>query len=122
MIVKIPNDIFQYSNKAIGNFSLRQIICLSASLIVITPVFLLLFLVLKLGTDISAITAMLLGLPIASCGFFNKHGIYLEQIIKYKIDWRFKYSRQRRYVMRNLYEDIENIKIEKESNIEQSES
>jgi len=111
MIVNIPEDIYSYESKSCGIFTTRQLICTLLSFLVIAPTFILLFL-LTYSPDLSALVSILLGVPIIMCGIFKKDGQFLEKIIMYKWQWKFKYPQKRKFVMSNLYEDVERLQKE----------
>ena len=106
MIVKIPEDIKAYENKAMGNFTMRQIICLGIVIVIVAPIFWVLFHFTN-SIDISAIVACILGVPVMLCGFVKRDGIYLEKIIIEKYKEKKKYKVNRPFVMHNMYEDIQ---------------
>lgn len=105
MIVKIPDDIYSYDNKVWGNFTLRQIVCMGIALIVVIPIFILVFWSTA-SIDLAAIISFFIAVPILMCATFKKDGQHLEQIIWYKFQAKFKYPQKRRYVMTNLYEEV----------------
>jgi hypothetical protein len=111
MIVRIPDDIYSYDNKVWGNFTLRQIVCMGIALIVVIPIFILLF--WSTGSiDLAAVISFFVAVPILMCATFKRDGQHLEKIIRYKLQARFKYPQKRKYVMTNLYEEI--LKNQKE--------
>jgi len=107
MIVKIPDDIYRYENKVAANFTMRQIVCIGISLVIIVPVFVLIFWNTD-SIDLAALVAFCSGLPILMCATFHLDGQHLEQIVWYKYQSRFKYPQKRKYVMTNLYEEVIN--------------
>ncbi len=111
MIVKIPNDIRSYENKAFGNFTKRQIICLSLAFLIIAPSFYLLF-TLTNSIDLAGLMSFLLGFPVIACSFFQRNGVFLEKIVIEKYKERNKCKQNRPFVMQNLYEDIQKLNKE----------
>ena len=116
MIVSIPEDIYGYESKSVGNFTLRQVVCFCLALAVIAPTLVLLYW-LTGSIDLSATVAILLGMPVLLCGFIKQDGQPLEKIIRYKLLWKFKYPHNRPYQMDNLYQRIEKeaARLEKET-------
>lgn len=106
MIVSIPEDIYGYESKSVGNFTLRQVVCFCIALAVIAPTLALLYL-LTGSIDLAATVAILLGMPVLLCGFIKQDGQPLEKVIRYKLLWKFKYPHNRPYQMDNLYQRIE---------------
>jgi len=105
LIVKIPADIYSYDNKVWGNFTIRQIVCMGIALIVVIPIFILLFWSTN-SIDLSALVAFFAAVPILMCATFQKDGQHLEKIFWYKFQSKFKYPQKRKYVMTNLYEEV----------------
>lgn len=97
-----------YENKVMGNFTMRQIICLIVALAFIAPTFWILF-SLTNSVDIAGYMAAVIGIPIVACGFIKKDGVYLEKMIVAKWQSKKKYNQHRHYEMHNFYEDIEII-------------
>ena len=106
MIVSIPEDIYGYESKSIGNFTVRQAVCFLVALVIIAPTLFLLYW-LTGSIDISATTAFLLGAPVLLCCFIKQDGQTLEKVIWYKVLWKFRYPHKRPYQMENLYQRIE---------------
>lgn len=106
MIVKIPKDIYSYENKVVGNFTSRQLICLGIALLIIIPVFAGIFIKTN-SVDLAAAVSFIIALPVLLCSVFKKDGQHLEKIIYYKILEKFKYRQKRKFVMSNLYEEIQ---------------
>lgn len=106
MIVKIPKDIYSYENKVVGNFTSRQLICLGIALLIIIPVFAGIFIKTN-SVDLAATVSFIIALPVLLCSVFKKDGQHLEKIIYYKILEKFKYRQKRKFVMSNLYEEIQ---------------
>lgn len=106
MIVSIPEDIYGYESKSVGNFTIRQVVCISLSLVVIIATIVLLYLLTGI-VEISAFVAAILGVPISLCGIIKQDGQPLEKVIRYKLLWKFKYPHNRPYQMDNLYQRIE---------------
>lgn len=107
MIVKIPEDVYQYENKVWGNFTARLLVFFLIALGLTAMTFGLLFWATN-SIDLSATVAIIVCLPIMSCGIFKKDGQPLEKIIKYRYLAKFRYKQKRKYVMTNLYEVIQN--------------
>lgn len=108
MVLRIPKDFRSYEPKSFGNFTLRQAICLVVSFPIIAALFIPIF-YLTNSIDLAGTVAVLVGIPIALCGFVKKDGVYLEKVIYALWISRFRYPRKRRYVMQNWYEDLELI-------------
>ena len=106
MIVSIPEDIYGYESKSVGNFTIRQVVCISLSLVVIIATIVLLYLLTGI-VEIAAFVAAILGVPISLCGIIKQDGQPFERVICYKLRWRFKYPHNRPYQMDNLYQRIE---------------
>lgn len=106
MIISIPEDIYGYESKTMGNFTPRQVACFGLSLAVIAPTTILLMLTTN-SVDLAATVGILLGMPILLCGFVRQDGQPLEKIIYYKLRWKFRYPQARPYHMENLYDRIE---------------
>ena len=106
MYIPIPDDIYGYESKTFGNFTARQVVCFLLGLAVIAP---MLFVMLRAtgSVDLSALVAILLGMPVLMCGFIKQDGQYLERVILFKLRWKFKYPQHRPFRMHNLYLDIE---------------
>lgn len=108
MIIKIPEDMRSYENKFLGNFTLRQLICLIIALVFIAPTFWILYTLTK-SVDIAGYASAIIGIPIIACGFIKKDGEYFEKIIAKIWQSRVKSTRKRPFVMNNFYEDIQNL-------------
>lgn len=119
MIVPIPEDIYCYEHKVWGNFTKRQLICGTAALIVIFPIFIPVF--LKTGNPrLAALLAMFAAMPILLCGIWKRDGQYIDKIIWYKFRERFKFPLKRKFIMTNLYEIIQQNQKEYEQANEES--
>ena len=103
MIVRIPEDIYSYEHKVLGNFTARQLVCMILALVIIAPVFIGLFITTG-DPNISTIAATIVGLPILFCAVFKKDGQHLEKVIYIRFLEKFRYTRKRKFIMRNLYE------------------
>ncbi|HEX3016245.1 MAG TPA: PrgI family protein [Caproicibacter sp.] len=114
MIVQIPEDIYSYEHRALGNFTKRQIICGIIAIAIIFPVFVFTFWKLN-NPRLAALLSMLAGFPVIACSIFKKDGQYLEKILLYRYRQRFKYPQKRKFVMSNLYEVIEQNQKEYEA-------
>jgi hypothetical protein len=106
MIVPIPEDIYCYEHKVWGNFTKRQLICGTAALTVIFPIFIPVFLRTE-NPRLAALVSMFAALPILLCGIWKRDGQYIDKIIWYKFRQRFKFPQKRKFVMINLYEIIQ---------------
>ncbi len=114
MIVQIPKDIYNYEHKVWGNFTKRQLICGLIALLIIFPIFILVF--LNTGSPrLAAMLSMAAALPVLFCAVFKRDGQYMEQILRYRCRQRFKYPQKRKFVMTNLYEIIEQNQKEYET-------
>lgn len=107
MIVRIPEDVYSYENKVWGNFTARILKYFGAALVVAFLVFAGVFWSTK-SVDLAGVVCAVICLPIMYCGIHKQDGQYLEQILKYKYEERFKYTPKRKFVMTNLYETIQN--------------
>lgn len=114
MIVKIQEDIFQYEHRVLGNFTARQLVFCGITLATVAPVFIGLFWTTG-DPNISVIAAALVGLPILCCAIFKKDGVYLEKIIYIRFLEKFRYRQQRKFVMTNLYEVLQENQKEYET-------
>lgn len=110
MIVSIPDDIYAYESKAVGNLTFRQAICLFASAATVFASFLPIYLLSK-SVEIASLVSFVVAVPIFFCAIIKKEGQPFEKLIRYRLAWK-KGCHQRPYRMSNLYEDLE--KIEKE--------
>lgn len=106
MIVKIQEDVFSYESKVFGNFTKRQIVCILISLVIIIPAFVILFWTTG-SIDLAAIVSTVLCSPVLMCAVYKRDGQHLEQVMKHKYRAKFVYPQKRKYVMTNLYKDIE---------------
>lgn len=100
-----------YENKAFGNFTVRQILCMVIAVVFIAPIFWGMYSLTK-SIDVAGYLAALIGIPIVACGFIKRDGVFLERIIVAKWQSKAKFPRKRKFIMRNFYEDI--ILMEKE--------
>ena len=130
MILRIPKDFHSYEPKSFGNFTLRQVVCLVVSFPIVAALFIPIFTFTN-SIDLAATIAILIGVPIALCGFVKRDGVYLEKVVYALWVSRFRYPRKRRYVMRNWYEDLalisksikeadENANVEKTTQLKNS--
>lgn len=110
MIVKIPDDIYSYEPKLFGNFTVRQVICVSISLGIITGVFIPLFLATH-DTTMPGFLASMLGVPVMYSGLIRKDGLPFEKYLYLKIKSK-SYPSKRPFRMHNLYEDLNTLEKE----------
>lgn len=120
MIVQIPEDIFVYEHKAWGNFTVRQLLCVSIALAVTCAVFIPVFWKTN-NPRLATFLASSAGLPILYCAIWKKDGQYLEKVLWYRYRQRFKFPQKRKYVMTNLYEAVQQNQKEYESAYEECE-
>lgn len=106
MIVNITEDIYSYENKVAGNFSWRQLVCIGIALAIIFPVFIVLFVSTK-SVDLASFAAFVVGIPIFLFSIVKKDGQPLEKVLIYRFIAKFKYTQKRKYIMTNLYEEIQ---------------
>ena len=118
--VQMPENIYRYEHKVLGNFTARQLICGGIALAIIFPVFLTVF--LKTGSPrLAVLLSTAASFPALACSVFKKDGQYLEQILRYRWRQKFKYPQKRKFVMHNLYEIIQQSQKEYETADEEQE-
>lgn len=100
--VSVHKDLTAIKNKAIGNLTMRQAICMSAAAAVGLAAY---FLTEPLfGSSLSGILAMICMLPLFLLGMYEKDGLPLEKYLKYYWETHFERNTQRPYVSENIYE------------------
>lgn len=104
MIVQIPDDVCDYEPKLIGHFTTRQLICIIIAFAAVAGIFIPLFLTTH-DENISALPACLAGVPIITFGFIKRDGLYMEQILRIKLQ-ELREPTSRPYRMHNWYEDL----------------
>ena len=114
MIVKIPEDIYAYENKTVGNFTTRQVVCGLLGFLLIAPTFFFLYWFTG-SMELAAFASFLVSSPVFFAAVYKNRGQHLEQVLEYKLVWRFQYPRKRKFVMSNLYEDVERLQKEWEA-------
>lgn len=120
MVVQIPKNIYSYEHKVVGNLTKRQAICGSIALVIIFPVFIAAF--QNTGnSSLAGILSLATALPVLACSVVKRDGQYWDQILRYRFRQKFLYPQKRKFVMRNLYEIIEQDQKEYEKTDEEHE-
>ena len=120
MVVQIPKNIYSYEHKVAGNLTKRQLICGSIALVIIFPIFITVF--QKTGnSSLAGLLCLAASLPVLACSVAKRDGQYWDQILRYRFRQKFLYPQKRKYVMRNLYEIIEQDQKEYEKTDEEHE-
>ena len=106
MIVKIPDDIFNYQHKVWGNFTKRQLICGIIALVLIAVSFV--WLLWKTNDpNLTTVVACLIGVPIFFEAKNDKDGQHFEKILYIRFFEKFRYKQKRKFIMSNLYEVLQ---------------
>ncbi|MGE5329887.1 MAG: PrgI family protein [Deltaproteobacteria bacterium] len=81
MVVNINAEISSYKERVVGNYTLRQIICLIIALFIgVTTYF-----YLNIQKDIKQLTVIFTVLPIVAIGFYSYQGVTCELYLYYMI-------------------------------------
>lgn len=118
MIIRMPEEIFEYHHRVAGHFTRRQFVGFLVILIVVVPIFIGLYLL----THVILTSAIAATVGSASIGFMvmKTDGFQPpEKILQYRIQQHYKYPSKRKYVMTNLYDRLE--EYAKEENDEHAE-
>lgn len=101
-IVKIPRDLREVKNKVILNLTKRQLLTIMPGVIIgIISFFVLLP---QVGQTLATILMMTIMSPFFAVGLFQKDGLYLEEILKYRSTWK-KRPKIRMYASRNTWRE-----------------
>ena len=114
MIVPIPEDIYAYESKSVGNLTKRQAISFGLGGAAVLGIFIPLMIYTQSST-IAAIAAFFIAMPVFLCGIIRKDGQPFEKVIRYRMEWK-KRSGPRPYRAGNFYEDIQVLEQEENSN------
>lgn len=108
MIVEIPDDIYAYESKAIGNLTKRQALCFAGGGGVVLGVFIPLFQVTQSST-LAALVSFSIAIPLFFlCAVVRRDGQPLEKVLKYRMRWK-KRPHKRPYHVSNFYEEINQL-------------
>lgn len=100
---KIHKDVRKYKEKIVGGLTLRQLIAVVITAIVVIPLYQILK--MYLGENITSYVIMIVALPILLTGFYDKDGLNFEKYIKYFIEFHFITPQKRKYVVENIMEE-----------------
>ena len=103
MEIKINKDIQKYKESLFLGLPLRQTVCSAAALGIAVGLFFLLR--PALGTEGVSWVCLLGAAPFAASGFFNYHGMTLEQFAWAWIKSEWLCAGRRTFEVRNLYEE-----------------
>jgi hypothetical protein len=103
--VPVPKDLSKVKTKVVFGMTKRQIICFGAGALIGIPLFFLLR--DAAGTNLAAFVMVLVMLPAFLMAMYEKHGQYLEVILRNMATVLFIRPKQRPYETRNLYIQIE---------------
>lgn len=113
MIVRIPEDIYAYKPKLIGNFTLRQALFTVSAAIILFVIFIPLY-ALTHDTSFAGFIASLVATCIMLAGRIEKDGLPFEKYLFLKLKSHC-HPDKRPFEMTNLYESIiaDNEEMEK---------
>lgn len=113
MIVKIQEDIYAYDPKLFGNFTVRQVVSMTISFVLIAVIFIPLYLCTG-DVTLPGFTACMAGVPVMFAGMLKKDGLPYEKYVLLKMR-AMRHPKKRPYRMNNIYEDV--IVINKELSV-----
>lgn len=100
--VSVHKDLTAIKNKAVGNLTMRQAICMSAGAAAGLAVY---FLTKPLfGNSMSGVLMLAAMLPLFVLGMYEKDGLPLEKYMKYHWETHHVRNTERPYVSENIYE------------------
>lgn len=104
--IPVPRDLSRVKSKIIFNLTKRQLLCFGAAALMGVPIF---FLVKKStgNVSLSAMTMMVLMLPMFFLAMFERDGQPLEVIARHFIDTKFIRPKIRPYQTDNYYRVLE---------------
>ena len=104
--IPVPRDLSRVKSKIIFNLTKRQLLCFGAAALMGVPIF---FLVKKStgNVSLSAMTMMVLMLPMFFLAMFERDGQPLEVIAKHFIETKFIRPKIRPYQTDNYYSVLE---------------
>ncbi len=93
MVVSINAEISNYKEKVVGNYTLRQIVCLILAVMIgVTTYF-----YLDLPKDVKQFAVIIMALPIIAVGFYTYQGVTCEKYFYYMIR-EFLYPQKRPFI------------------------
>ena len=106
--VQIPNDILKYQTKVIGPLSKRELICLSAALVLDYGIFSLTRSLIPF--DVLGFVLMGVAVPFLACGWCPKeitYGLPLEKFCYVVFKTMFLMPRKRLYKIENEFQNMD---------------
>lgn len=102
--IKIPKEINRYEAKAVGPFSVRQLVCL----LICLPAGIGLFMLTKpfIGTDLAGFLVFIPGTIGYLFGWYKPYGLPFEKYLKMTFINSFLAPSKRLYKTENFYSDI----------------
>lgn len=99
--VQMTDDIRKFEPKTIGPFTTRQVICFLIAAVISIPIAFL----TDLAIDNKIILVLVLGIPIAACGYVKMDGAYFEVLSIRLIYFWFLTPKKRIYKRNNRYKE-----------------
>ena len=81
MVVNINAEIGNYKERVVGNYTLRQVICLILALVIGATT----YFYLQIQSDIKQFIVMFTTLPVIAIGFYSYQGVTCEKYIYYML-------------------------------------
>lgn len=97
--VEMSEDIRKYEPKAVGPFTLRQLICFGIAAIIAIPIAIL----LPLRWDNKLLVACIIVVPIALCGYIKMDGMPFEVLVLRLVYMYILTPGKRKYKRENTY-------------------
>lgn len=98
--IKVPKEVRAYKEKIIGPFTLRQIVSGLITFPIIIPLFM--YLLPRVGQQVSSYISMAIGGPLLLIGFYEKNGQPFEKYLIQIILFYFVLPQKRKYLIQNI--------------------
>ena len=102
--IKLPSDIGKIKNKVAVGMTARQLICIGSGLATATPTMLAFRAALELENNMALVVLMVTLAPFAILAFYEKDGLFFEDVMRHRLRKMFYYPRRRVYKQENRYE------------------
>lgn len=102
--IKVPSDLGKIKNKVAIGMTGRQLICIGTGLAVAIPTMFTLRMAFELENNMSLVVLMITLAPFAILAFFEKDGLFFEDVMRHRLRKMFYFPRRRLYKQENRYE------------------